>query len=148
MSECCSIGAIGEASCDVAPPWVLHIEDDADLSAALKIRLEAHGVAVVRAFDGMEGYRNAFTHAPDVIILDIQMSNGSGDYVLRRLKENPVTENMPVIVLTGKGDQALRRKMLNLGADRFLTKPLDFAELLDELKKHVDVLAKPTLDTR
>ena len=127
---------------DASPPCVLCIEDDADFSRALKLRLEAHGVAVVRAFEGMKGYRTAFTHPADAIILDFRLPNGQGDYILRRLKDNPVTEDIPVIVLTGVKDRALERTMYNLGAADYLTKPLDFDSLLDVLSRYIDVLPK------
>lgn len=122
------------------PPWVLCIEDDHDYSLALKLRLEAHGVAVVRAFDGTAGYRAAFTHPASAILLDYNLPDGQGDYVLRRLKENPVTADVPVIVLTGNHNSAIRRKMFNLGADAYLTKPVDFADLMEVLEPYVDLL--------
>jgi DNA-binding response OmpR family regulator len=122
------------------PPWVICIEDDEDFSMALKLRLEAHGVAVVRAFDGTAGYRAAFTHPASAILLDYNLPDGQGDYVLRRLKENPVTAEIPVIVLTGNSSTAVRRQMFNLGADAYLTKPLDFADLMDVLEPYVDML--------
>jgi DNA-binding response OmpR family regulator len=127
-----------DAAADV--PWVLTIDDDPDFTYALKKRLEVYGVAVARAYDGTDGYRTAFSQPASLITLDYEMPNGKGDYVLGRLKDNPVTHNIPVIVLTGKHDRALERKMINLGATRYLTKPLVFEELLTELRKHIDVL--------
>ncbi len=124
------------------PPWALCIDDDADYSLALKLRLESHGVAVVRAFDGMDGYRCAFSRPADVILLDYELPNGQGDYVLRRLQDNPVTKSLPVIMISGHRDQALERRMMNLGAVKFLHKPLDFAELLAELGKHIEVVSR------
>ena len=128
----------GGAPSDI--PWVLTIDDDPDFTWALKKRLERYGVAVVRASDGGEGYRTAFTHPANVITLDFEMPNGQGDYVLRRLKDNPATRDIPVIVLTGKQDKFLERKMLGLGAARFMTKPYVFEDLLEELRKHIDLL--------
>jgi CheY-like chemotaxis protein len=125
------------------PPWVLCIDDDADFSDALKCRLESYGVAVIRAFSGMEGYRLAFTSPASAILLDHNMPNGQGDYVLRRLRENPVTRDIPVIVLTGIRDKSLERKMYGLGAKSYLTKPIEFETLRDELAKHIEILAAP-----
>lgn len=122
------------------PPWLLHIEDDEDYSAAIKLRLEKHGVAVVRASSGVEGYTTAFTTPADAILLDYELPAAEGDYVLRRLKDNPVTRDVPVIVLSGRRDRALERQMLGLGAARYLTKPIDFDDLLTELGRHIDVL--------
>jgi CheY-like chemotaxis protein len=128
---------------DDAPPWVLCIDDDADFSDALKCRLESYGVAVVRAFDGMEGYRLAFTHPARAILLDYNMPNGQGDYILGRLKDNRATRDIPVIVITGVCDKWLERKMFGLGARRFLTKPVQMDALRDELANYIDILAEP-----
>lgn len=115
--------------------WILHIEDDRDLSAALSMRLRPYGIAVIPAFNGMEGYRRAFLNPASAIILDLELPNGNGDYVMRRLKETPVTKDIPVIVLTGKKERAAERQMMNLGADAYLTKPLNFDALLANLKR-------------
>ena len=121
-------------------PWVLCIDDDADFSEVVKVRLESLGVAVVRAFDGREGYRKAFMHPASAILLDYEMPNGQGDYVLRRLNENPVTADIPVIVLTGVKDKMVERKMLNLGASAYLTKPVQSCVIREALAKHIDIL--------
>ena len=107
---------------------------------ALKLRLEAHGVAVVRAFDGTSGLRFAFSRPADVIILDYEMPNGRGDYIVQRLKDNPVTNGIPVIVITGRGDRLLERRLLAMGAAKFMNKPPDFCELFTELGKHIPIL--------
>jgi response regulator RpfG family c-di-GMP phosphodiesterase len=125
------------------PPWVLCIDDDADFSDAIKCRLESYGVAVVRASNGMEGYRLAFTNPAKAILLDYNMPNGRGDYVLGRLKENPATKDIPVIVITGVRDKWLERQMYGMGAEAFLNKPLQFDALRDELAKFIDILAEP-----
>lgn len=121
-------------------PWVLHVDDDADFSRALKIRLEAHGVAVVRAFDGLDGVRSAKKYPADAIILDMVMPNGNGEEVLRLLKQNPLTREIPAIVLSSRRDGALRRRLLDLGAVEYLTKPLDFPLLHHTLSRYFDVL--------
>jgi DNA-binding response OmpR family regulator len=118
-------------------PWVLTIDDDPDFSLGLQKRLEEHGITVLRAFEGMQGYRTAFSRPVDAVICDYSMPNGTGDYILRRLKENPVTRDIPVIVLTGRKDRALERKLMNLGAARYFTKPYNIADLVAELKKHI-----------
>lgn len=121
------------------PPWVLCIEDDRDFSLALKLKLENLGISVVRAFEGLEGVKQAFTRPADAIILDYNLPNGQGDFVLRRLKSNPLTKNIPVIVLTGVKDQNLEQRMMSLGAAKYLTKPLDFDKLTSELRQYVEI---------
>ncbi|MEX2317292.1 MAG: response regulator [Pirellulales bacterium] len=126
-----------------APPWVLCIDDDPDFSDALKCRLETYGVAVIRAFSGMEGYRLAFTHPASAILLDYNMPNGQGDYILGRLQDNNATRAIPVIIITGVRDKSLERKMYGLGAKRFLNKPVQFDALRNELANYIDILAEP-----
>ena len=118
-------------------PWVLCIDDDSELTYSLKLRLQQQGVEVVRAFAGKEGVRYAFTSPAQAIILDYEMPNGNGDYVLRRLKDNPVTRDIPVIVLTGRKDKSIERQMYNLGATSFFTKPVTFQQLWNELGQYI-----------
>lgn len=118
-------------------PCILCIDDDADFSNSLKLRLQQHGFDVDQACAGMAGYRQAFTSVAQAIILDFQMPDGNGAYILRRLKENPVTSGIPTIVLTGRKDKSLERTVYNLGASRFLTKPVEWDKLLAELDRHV-----------
>lgn len=126
-------------------PWILCIDDDADYSDALKIRFEDHGVAVARAFSGMEGFRMAFSSPASAILLDYHMPNGEGDYVLGRLKDNPATRDIPVFMITGVKDKMLERRVYALGAAGFFNKPIDFEELRRELSQYIDILAKPAL---
>ncbi len=129
------------------PPWGLHVEDDVQFSAGLKTRLESHGVAVIRAFDGADGVQHATNYPADAIILDVEMPNGSGDEVLRLLKANKATRTVPVIILSCRKEREFKRKMLDLGAAAYLTKPLDFPQLQTELAKHIDIMAKPPRKT-
>jgi DNA-binding response OmpR family regulator len=122
---------------------VLCIDDDPDVSKALKIRLAAYNVEVLRAFNGMQGYWTAIGDRPDAIICDMCMPEGEGNYIISRLKSHPLTENVPLIVLTGQTNPALKRMMLNLGVDAYLFKPLDFDQLLRELRAHLAIPDQP-----
>lgn len=119
-------------------PWVLSIEDDDDMALAIKLRLQEHGVQVVRASAGTEGYRRAFMESPRAILLDYELPQGNGDYVLRRLKESPATAGIPVIVLTGRKEATIERQMRGLGASEFLNKPFDWNRLRAALDLHLD----------
>lgn len=135
-------GASGlPANPEASKPWVLCIDDDADFSSVLRLRLEAIGVSVINAFTGMDGFQKAFSEPASAILLDFNMPNGQGDYILQRLKRNPVTMDIPVIVLTGNKDQQLQRRMLSMGAAAFLTKPLEFEDLLAVLQQQIDLPA-------
>jgi len=120
------------------------VEDDAQFSAALRMRLQTHGIAVVRAFDGADGIKCAFRYPADAVLLDYEMPRGTENLVLRKLKENPLTKDIPIIVLTGRKDQRLKQQMLTAGAAAYLTKPVDFDELLDQLARHIDVVSEPS----
>ncbi len=119
-------------------PTVLLIDDDADLGSALRIRLLPHGIRVIYAATGMQGYWTALKDRPDVIICDYRMPQGRGDYVINRLRQHSLTRDIPVFVLTGwrregRTDFGLEREMKNLGVRRLFLKPIDFDELLEEI---------------
>ncbi len=121
-------------------PSVLCIDDDPQFSLAVKLRLENEGATVLRAMDGTQGLHIALGAEVDAIILDFDMPNGRGDYILGRLRDNPLTKAVPVIVLTGNSGGELRRKMFNLGATNVLTKPVAHERLWDELQRHMEVV--------
>lgn len=123
-------------------PMALVIEDDKYVLEAIRIKLEAQGIHVLRAGGGMEGFRIAYNEAPDVIVTDYVMPEGSGDYLLSRLRDHAETRGIPVVVITGKTvggqkDQALERDMLGRrGAVAFLTKPLNLDALVEVVQRH------------
>jgi DNA-binding response OmpR family regulator len=122
---------------------VLCIDDDPDISKVLKIRLAAYNVEVLRAFNGMHGYWTAVGERPDAIICDMSMPEGDGNYIFSRLKSHPLTQDVPVIVLTGQRNPALKRTMLSLGVEAYLEKPLIFDELLRGLRGCLDLPEHP-----
>jgi CheY-like chemotaxis protein len=114
-------------------PVLLYIEDDAEVSQAMKIRLECEGIDVLPALNATEGYRLAVAKQPDAILCDYVMPEGDGSYAIRRLQENPVTANIPVLIITGQKGCDLRRRLYGQGARAYFTKPIDIEELLREL---------------
>jgi DNA-binding response OmpR family regulator len=131
-----------QAPTEPSPPKVLVIDDDPDIGRALKIKLAVHGVEVLQAVNGMQGYWISLKQKPDAIILDFKMPEGRGDYVLGRLKSHSITKDIPVVILTGRTrggrtDYGLERELMGMGAVKFLTKPLDFDALLAELRMYM-----------
>jgi len=118
-------------------PRVLCIDDDPEISKILKLRLEPYGVDVLRAFKGMQGYWTALDMRPDLIILDMVMPDGGGNYIMGRLRAHPLTEKTPVLMLTGVNTPGVRRQMFGMGVDAYLTKPLNFDELLEHVGQYV-----------
>jgi DNA-binding response OmpR family regulator len=120
-------------------PKVLCIDDDPDITKILKRRLERYGIDVLRAFNGMQGYWTALDMRPDVIITDMVMPDGEGNYLFWRLKCHSLTEKTPILVLSGQTNPAIRRQMLSAGADAFLTKPINFDKLMAELRQFITI---------
>ncbi len=127
----------------LSAPKVLIIDDDPDIIKAIKIRLECHGVDTCEASNGVQGYQVALQEKPDLIITDYSMPEGGAHHMLHRLQQHIVTQNIPVIVLTGwtlegRKDFSLERDMKGrCGVKAYLSKPIDFDLLLDELRRHI-----------
>lgn len=124
-------------------PIVLHVEDDRDFSAALRYRLEAHGVAVVRAFDAEDGLHQSKSLRVDAILIDFELPGANGDWILKSIRQCESTKSLPVIVLTGRQDMRLKRRLMKNGATAYLTKPLKFDDLRKELAPHIPILSTP-----
>jgi len=131
----------------VDSPWVLCIDDDYDYSDTLRIRFAEYGVAVACASNGMAGYRMAFSTPARAILLDYQMPNGQGDYILDRLKSNPVTQDIPVFMITGVRNKSLERRVMAMGAAGYFLKPVEFESLRKRLAEIIDALAVRTCVT-
>lgn len=96
----------------IEKPWVVCVDDDADFSEGLKIRLQSRGYEVVHAHRGMDGLRYAFEFNPVAILLDLCMPGISGQQVLERLKSNESTRDIPVIIMTGLNQPGLKNQMV------------------------------------
>jgi DNA-binding response OmpR family regulator len=107
-------------------PKVLCIDDDPCVVNALARNLESRGAIVLGAYHGMQGFWLACTESPDVIITDIMMPRGNGDYVVECLRRNAKTRNIPVIVLSGICAAKLGERVKKLGADQVFAKPVNF----------------------
>ena len=122
-----------------AAPTILCIDDDPDVSGAIERRLSRYDVQLIRAFHGMHGYAEALAHKPDVIVMDLRMPNGDGATILECLRRNRQTAAIPVIVLTGLRDRHLKHRLLSLGANELLCKPLPLDELTAALGRFVEL---------
>lgn len=121
-------------------PWILVVDDDLDVMAGIEKRLASHGIDVVKAERGSDGYREAFRMtSPAAVLLDYHMPDGDGEYVLRRLRESSATSGVPVIFVTGQRDAALKRRMLSAGASAFLNKPAQWEEIRKVLMVYTDL---------
>jgi DNA-binding response OmpR family regulator len=118
-------------------PIILCIDDDPDISRTIELRLRSYEVTVLRAFHGMQGFWLAMTEQPSLVITDINMPQGRGDYIVECLKRNTETQNIPVIVLSGSRDETTKAELIKLGAERYFTKPCESEALIDAIKSFV-----------
>jgi CheY-like chemotaxis protein len=102
---------------------VLLVDDEDQLRRVMKDLLERQGYNVVEARDGAQALDEVDRHNPDIVILDLNLPGVDGYSVLSQLRSRSATRQLPIIVLTAKGDEDNEVRVLQLGADDFLTKP-------------------------
>ena len=112
------------------PEKVLVVDDEADARVPLVMLLRREGFEVRDASDGESALAECASFRPDLILLDILMPGMNGFEVCRRIKATPETRLTPVVLITGLSGTEERIKGINAGADDFLSKPIDFNELL------------------
>ena len=120
---------------DLQPPakksTIMVVDDEPELVTIVSLMLEKRGFNVRCAYSGQELFAGLEEQKPDLIILDIMMPQMDGLEVLTRLKGNPATASIPVILLTVKGQPEDVREGYQLGAAYYLTKPLTNDQLLE-----------------
>lgn len=109
---------------------ILFIEDEPDQVKMICLRLEKSGFLVSTATNGEEGLLKAVKEKPDLVLLDIIMPGMDGFEVCRRLRNNPVTKQIPIIATTAAGAENLEQQCLSAGADECLRKPYESSDLL------------------
>ena len=111
---------------------VLVIEDNADLAFGLRNNLEIEGYEVEVASDGKAGLESVLRHPPDLVVLDLMLPGLDGFRVLKALRQDGL--EMPVLILTARGEEADKVRGLKLGADDYVTKPFGVLELLARIE--------------
>jgi len=102
---------------------VLLVEDEDALRRVMKDLLEREGYVVAEARDGVQALDEVDRHAPDIVVLDLNLPGLDGYSVLRQLRSRPATSGIAVVVLSAKGDEDNEARVFELGADDFITKP-------------------------
>ncbi|WP_048194807.1 response regulator [Methanococcoides methylutens] len=113
---------------------ILIVDDEPDAVMATRRALEADGYNVIDAGDGAMAFDLLRSDIPDVILLDVMMPDMDGFEVCKRLKEDPAYRNIPVIMLTAKGEIDDKVGGLDIGADDYVTKPFNLKELKARIK--------------
>lgn len=116
---------------------ILIVDDEKDLVEMLKMRLEANDYEIITAYNGEEGLEKAELCRPDLILLDIMMPGISGFEVLRRLKDNAWAKDIPVIMLTAKGDTNSIFKAEDMSVKDYIMKPYNSKVLLETIRRFV-----------
>jgi DNA-binding response OmpR family regulator len=112
---------------------VLVVDDEKDLTDLITFNLQRNGYEVVCAYNGNDAIEVARRELPDLIVLDLMLPGIDGTEVTRRLKADSRTENIPLIMLTAKGEETDVVVGLTLGADDYVTKPFSMKILLARL---------------
>lgn len=112
-------------------PRILVVDDESQLTRVLRTGLTARGYEVRTASDGVTGFRQFTDWRPDLIITDLAMPNMDGLELCRKLRS---VSQVPVIVLSAKGEEKIKVEALDLGADDFITKPFGIDELLARVR--------------
>ena len=130
---------------------ILVVDDDSRNRQVISTLLEAEGYKTVEAASGQAAMAQITHRAPDLVLLDIMMPEMDGFEVARRIKQDPATESIPIIMITALEDSNSKLQALNLGAAEFLTKPVNRAELwvrvrnLLRIKEYGDFLKRHNL---
>ena len=115
-------------------PYVLVVEDEDALSTLLHYNLEKEGYRVSLAADGEEALTQIDEQLPDLIVLDWMLPKVSGIEVCRRLRGRAETRNVPIIMLTARGEETDRIRGLDTGADDYIVKPFSMVELTARIR--------------
>jgi CheY-like chemotaxis protein len=119
------------ARISASPRTVLCIEDDpTSLLLVQRVAARTPGVRLLSAQEGREGLELARRERPDLVLLDIVLPDVPGDEVLRRLRADPVTADIPVVVLSANARPERAAEVLAAGATEYVTKPLDVKQLI------------------
>ncbi len=113
---------------------ILIVDDEPDTLIPLKRALELEDYNVIEAHDGVEALEKVRDEIPDLMILDLMLPGLDGFEVCQRLKGDETTRSIPIIMLTAKSEVPDKVKGIELGADDYVTKPFDLAELRARIK--------------
>jgi DNA-binding response OmpR family regulator len=122
---------------------ILVVDDERGIVSTLKISLESDNYIVIEAYTGDGAIRKAHREAPDLILLDIMLPDMTGYEICNRIRKDPLTRSIPIIMLTGMLGAADKMAGLDLGADDYITKPFD----LNDLKAKIHDMLGNSIDS-
>jgi len=119
----------------MAPKTILVIDDEPSIGRVVQFKLQQEGFKVRIATDGLEGLAKVKEEKPDLILLDLMMPGMDGFEVCRRLRAASETATTPVIILTARGQEMDRTRVIEFGVLDFFTKPFSPQKLLERVKE-------------
>jgi two-component system, OmpR family, alkaline phosphatase synthesis response regulator PhoP len=122
------------------PKKILAVDDERHIVRLVEVNLQRAGYEVVTAYDGKEALEKVKSENPDLVVLDVMMPYMDGFEVLKNLKADPGTAEIPVIMLTAKAQDADVFRGWQSGVDCYLTKPFNPMELLTFVKRIFDTV--------
>jgi two-component system phosphate regulon response regulator PhoB len=114
----------------MAKKHIVVVEDERDMADLVAVRLRREGYKVDVSHDGREGFEMIRSKSPDLVLLDIMLPGMSGTEITTKLRQDPRTANVPIIVLTAKGEESDIVVGLKFGADDYVTKPFSMSILV------------------
>ncbi len=120
---------------------ILIVDDKEDIVVTLKTFLESYNYNVIEAYAGYEAIEKAHFEIPDLVILDLGLPDIDGYEVCDRMRKDPLTKLIPVIMLTGRDGIDSKIEGLDIGADDYITKPFS----LDELKARIRTVLRRSM---
>ena len=118
----------------MSKPLILAVDDEQHILELLEFNLTASGFDFISALDGPKALAIAAAEHPNLILLDLMLPGIDGGEVCRRLKSAPNTADIPIVVISAKGDDVDKVIALELGADDYITKPFSVSELIARIK--------------
>jgi len=116
------------------PDLVMVIEDEKEIRDLIRYNLERAGYRVAAIADGEEGLTRIFASRPDALVLDLMLPGRNGLEILREVRKEPATQDLPIIVLTARGAEMDRLLGFEHGADDYVTKPFSPRELIARIQ--------------
>src|SRR3972149_11844921 len=114
---------------------ILLIDDNIDMQKMLTVVLKRQGHEVASAACGLDGIDLALNHPFNIIVLDVMMPDMNGYEVARRLRSDPRTKDLPIIILTARAQSVDQQAAMEAGADAYFAKPVDIAELNNRIQE-------------
>ena len=114
---------------------ILIIEDDPATQRLVDYSLKQEGYQIITASNGLEGIRKALKESPDLIILDVMLPGMDGFEICYRLRSEPATANLPILMFSAKAQEIDKDTGIKVGADDYLTKPSAPSDIVNHVEK-------------